>query len=97
MTEEAKSLGSRDSRVSPAPQQEAPNAVVSDEPKTSTDRGTILTALSKHFIFTSLKDENSLTLIDSMKPFRLTTNEIVFEQTTLLYSDLEPGTKYYQA
>jgi len=69
-----------DSRKAPDPQQEAPNAVVSDKPKTSTDRATILTALSKHFIFTSLNEENRLTLIDSMKFFRLAANETVFEQ-----------------
>jgi cGMP-dependent protein kinase len=92
--EEMKSLGSRldprkvtkkkaqfiDSRVAPEPQQEAPNAVVSDKPKTLTDRGTILTALSKHFIFNSLNDENRMNLIESMKFFRLTANEVVFEQ-----------------
>ena len=69
-----------DSRKPPETQQEAPNAVVTDKPKTSTDRATILTALSKHFIFNSLNDENRLTLIDSMKFFRLAANETVFEQ-----------------
>ena len=59
---------------------EAPNALISNKPKTLQDRSTIQAALSKHFIFTSLPEEYRLILINTMKFYRLAANELVFEQ-----------------
>lgn len=67
-------------KVATEPSVEAPNALISNKPKTKQDRSTIQAALSKHFIFTSLPEEYRLILINSMKFYRLPANELVFEQ-----------------
>lgn len=66
--------------VASEPAIEAPNALISNKPKTIQDRATIQAALSKHFIFTSLPEEYRLILINTMKFYRLAANELVFEQ-----------------
>ena len=67
-------------KVAYEPSAEAPNALISNKPKTKQDRSTIQVVLSKHFIFTSLPDEYLLILINTMKFYRLPANELVFEQ-----------------
>jgi cGMP-dependent protein kinase 1 len=61
-------------------QSDAPTAVVTDKSKTKKDIELINIALNKHFIFTSLSENNRNLLIDRMKHYSLTSNQIVFEQ-----------------
>ena len=67
---------------------DAPNALVVSKPKTDRDVELITSALNKHFIFTSLTQENRTQLINSMKHFTLASKEIVFEQD-------QPGNNYF--
>ncbi|CAG9331746.1 unnamed protein product [Blepharisma stoltei] len=67
---------------------DAPNALVVDKPKSSRDKELINTALNKHFIFTSLADENRGLLIDHMKHYTLGPLEVVFEQD-------QPGNTFF--
>ncbi|CAG9323317.1 unnamed protein product [Blepharisma stoltei] len=67
---------------------DAPNALVVDKPKTSRDKELINTALNKHFIFTSLADENRGIIIERMKHYTLGPGELVFEQD-------QPGNTFF--
>ena len=67
---------------------DAPNALVVDKPKGPKDMEILLNALSKHFIFTSLSEENRATLISQMKHYTLAPREIVFEQE-------QPGVNFF--
>ena len=67
---------------------DAPNALVVDKPKGPKDIEIITNALSKHFIFTSLSEENRVTLISQMKHYTLAPHEIVFEQE-------QPGVNFF--
>lgn len=69
-----------DARLSSRVAIDAPNALVVDKPKSARDLEVITNALNRHFIFTSLTDENRSVLIDHMKHFTLGPNEIIFEQ-----------------
>ncbi|CAG9323131.1 PKG_22 [Blepharisma stoltei] len=100
--EEKKSLIRRDAQRNPVKKKapvidarltsrvsiDAPNALVVDKPKTARDLEIITNALNRHFIFTSLTDENRAVLIDHMKHFTLGPNEIVFEQD-------QPGINFF--
>lgn len=68
--------------------QDAPTATVTDRPKSSRDAKLILNALSRHFIFSSLTDENKAALIAAMKCYLLGAHEFVFQQD-------EPGTHFF--
>ena len=67
---------------------DAPNALVVDKPKAPKDYELITNALIKHFIFTSLSDENRNSLISQMKYYTLAPHEIIFEQE-------QPGVNYF--
>lgn len=67
---------------------DAPNALVVDKPKGQKDLENINNALNKHFIFTSLTEENRGSLISQMKHYTLAPNEIVFEQE-------QPGVNFF--
>ena len=67
---------------------DAPNALVIDKSKSAKDIEIITNALKKHFIFTSLSEENRSTLISQMKHYTLAPHEIVFEQE-------QPGVNYF--
>lgn len=67
---------------------DAPNALVVDKPKGPRDIEIITNALTKHFIFTSLSEENRVTLISQMKHYTLAPHEIVFEQE-------QPGVNFF--
>ncbi|OMJ75567.1 hypothetical protein SteCoe_25263 [Stentor coeruleus] len=67
---------------------DAPNALVVDKPKGPRDIEMITNALGKHFIFTSLSEENRATLISQMKYYTLAPHEIVFEQQ-------QPGVNFF--
>lgn len=69
-----------DSRKNASLSLDAASAIKSDKPKTKKDIELINFALNKHFIFTSLPDENRSLLIDQMKHYTLKPNEIIFEQ-----------------
>ena len=69
-----------DSRKSKNQETDAPTAVVSDHVKSKYDIDLINSALNKHFIFTSLPDENRSALIERMRFYSLGPNEIIFEQ-----------------
>jgi cGMP-dependent protein kinase len=60
--------------------EEAPTAKVTKPDKTEVSRRLINEALKKHFIFSSLTEDNSQTLIEAMKLYRLNAREIIFEQ-----------------
>ena len=59
---------------------EAPTAEVSERPKTLADRKLISVCLSRHFIFSSLTEENRETIINQMKHYEVGPREIIFEQ-----------------
>ena len=61
-------------------QVDAPNATITNCPKSILDIEIINSALNKHFIFTSLAEENRSILIDRMKLYTLKAKEVVFEQ-----------------
>ncbi|OMJ81260.1 hypothetical protein SteCoe_18317 [Stentor coeruleus] len=67
---------------------DAPNALVVDKPKGPKDLEIITNALNKHFIFTSLTEENRSSLISQMKHYTLAPHEIVFEQE-------QPGVNFF--
>ena len=67
---------------------DAPNALVIDKPKGPRDMEILLNALGKHFIFTSLSEENRSTLISQMKHYTLAPRELVFEQN-------QPGVNFF--
>lgn len=67
---------------------DAPNALVIDKPKGPRDMEILLNALGKHFIFTSLSEENRGTLISQMKHYTLAPKELVFEQN-------QPGVNFF--
>ena len=67
---------------------DAPNALVVDKPKALKDLDLITNALNKHFIFTSLTEENRSSLISQMKHYTLAPHEIVFEQE-------QPGVNFF--
>lgn len=67
---------------------DAPNALVVDKPKGPKDIEIITNALNKHFIFTSLTEENRSSLISQMKHYTLAPHEIVFEQE-------QPGVNFF--
>ena len=59
---------------------DAPRALITDKPKSKKDIELINFALNKHFIFTSLPEENRSLLIERMKHYALNPQETVFEQ-----------------
>ncbi|OMJ87851.1 hypothetical protein SteCoe_10333 [Stentor coeruleus] len=59
---------------------DAPNAVITERLKTKKDIELINSALNRHFIFTSLPEENRAMIIDRMRNYALNPKEIVFEQ-----------------
>ena len=59
---------------------DAPSAVRTEKAKTKKDIELINSALNKHFIFTSLAEDNRTALIERMKHYALNAKEIVFEQ-----------------
>jgi cGMP-dependent protein kinase len=59
---------------------EASNAKVSDRPKSLRDMKMINQAFSQHFIFTSLTEENTDALVESMQHFELSSGKVLFEQ-----------------
>lgn len=71
-----------------AAETDAKTAVVVEKQKTKKDIELINYALNKHFIFTSLPEENRWVLLEKMKHFTLNQNEIVFEQD-------QPGNNFF--
>lgn len=67
---------------------EAVSAIVTDRPKSPRELEMITSAFTKHFIFTSLSNENRTTVITSMKLFVMGPKEVVFEQNS-------PGSNFY--
>ena len=63
--------------------EECKNATVHSKTKTQHDIRMITEALSKHFIFTDLPENNLQEVIDEMKFYRLPSREIVFKQGEL--------------
>lgn len=59
---------------------DAPNAVITDRPKSLSDVDLIKNALNKHFIFKSLNSEQLDHLINQMQHFYISDKGIVFEQ-----------------
>ncbi|OMJ92780.1 hypothetical protein SteCoe_4414 [Stentor coeruleus] len=59
---------------------DAPNAIITEKLKSKKDIDLINVALNKHFIFTSLPEENRAMIIDRMRHYALNPKEIVFEQ-----------------
>lgn len=75
-----KKLLAIDSRKSKQQESDAPTAVISNLAKSISDIELINEALNKHFIFTSLAEENRSLLIDRMRLYTLNAKEVVFMQ-----------------
>ena len=67
---------------------EAISAVITDRLKNSREIDLITNALNKHFIFTSLSNDNRMGVIFQMKLYSMGPREIVFEQNA-------PGSNFY--
>ena len=67
---------------------EAVTAVVTDRAKNSREVDLISNALNKHFIFTSLSNENRIGVISQMKLYTMGPKEVVFEQNA-------PGSNFF--
>jgi len=69
-----------DSRRASIVVREAPTAEISEKPKTLADRKLISLSLSRHFIFSSLSEEDRETVINQMKYYEVGAREVIFEQ-----------------
>ena len=67
---------------------EAVTAVITDRAKNSREVEMISNALKRHFIFTSLSNDNRITVISQMKLYTMGSKEIVFEQNS-------PGSNFF--